>query len=201
MAGRHQELVWTQRTGPALSGTRPTDVEETNPYSGWPQRAISIRDIMNEYKDYHVRLVQAWGSNAPSDHTVFHCFRQFQPNKFSVQVAPRSGRPSTSLTQQTIDVVRKIIEDNSHSTYQQIEAILGISSKAIDSIIYDYLHLRKVCARWVPHILAVDQKQLRLQFCRHSLKRFEEARSRCVFDIITGDESYFYHYDPELKQQ
>ncbi|CAF4151519.1 unnamed protein product [Rotaria socialis] len=31
--------------------------------------------------------------------------------------------------------------------------------------------------------------------------RFEESQSRCVFDIITGDEFWFYHYDPELKEQ
>ena len=36
---------------------------------------------------------------------------------------------------------------------------------------------------------------------RHSVKRFEEGRSRRVFDIITGDESCFYHYDPQLKEQ
>ena len=47
MAGRHQGLVWKQRTGPAPPGARPTDVEEINPYSGCPQRAISLRDIMN----------------------------------------------------------------------------------------------------------------------------------------------------------
>ena len=85
--------------------------------------------------------------------------------------------------------------------YQQIEAILGISSMAINSIIHNYLSLRKVCARWVPRTLTDDQKQFRLQFCCHSLKRFEEGRSRRVFDIITGDESCFYHYDPELKEQ
>ena len=53
----------------------------------------------------------------------------------------------------------------------------------------------------MPHTLIDDQKQLQLQFCRHSLKRFEEGRSRRVFDIITGDESCFYHYDPQLKEQ
>ena len=79
---------------------------------------------------------------------------------FSVQDAPRSGRPSTSLTEQTSDAVRKIIEDDPHSTYQQIETILGISSKAINSIIYDYLNLRKVCGGWVSHTLTDDQKQL-----------------------------------------
>ena len=53
----------------------------------------------------------------------------------------------------------------------------------------------------MPHTLTDDQKQLRLQFCRHSLKRSEESRFRRIFDIITSDESYFYHYDPELKEQ
>ena len=41
------------------------------------------------------------------------------------------------VTQQTIDAVRKIIEDDPYSTYQQIEAILGISSTPINSIIHD----------------------------------------------------------------
>ena len=143
------------------------------------------------------------GRNAPSDHTVFHCFRQFQRNKFSVQDVPRSGCgcPSTSLTEQTIDAVRKIIEDDPHSTYKQIEAILGINSKAINSMIHDYLNLRKVCTRWVPYTLTDDQKQLPPQFCHHSLKGFEEGRSRRVFDIITGDESCFHHCDLELKEQ
>ena len=50
MTGRYQGLVWTQRTGPAPSGARPTDVEETNPYSGWLQWAISLRDIMNHHE-------------------------------------------------------------------------------------------------------------------------------------------------------
>ena len=51
------------------------------------------------------------------------------------------------------------------------------------------------------HTLTDDQKQLRVQFYRHSLKRFEDGRSRRVFDIITGDESYFYYYDSQLKEQ
>ena len=141
------------------------------------------------------------GGNAPSHHTVFNCFREFQRNKFSVQDTSRLGRPSISVTEQTIDVVQKIIEGDPHSTYQQIEAILGISSTAINSIIHGCLNLRKVCARWLPHTLIDDQKQLRLQFCRHSLKRFKEGRSHRVFAIISGDKSCFYHYDPEVKEQ
>ena len=72
---------------------------------------------------------------------------------------------------------------------------------AINSIIHDYLNLRKVCGGWVLHTLTDGQKQLPLQFCCDSLNRFEEDRSRRLFDIITGDESCFYHYDPELREQ
>ena len=71
------------------------------------------------------------GEQAPSDYTVFNCFREFQRNKFTVQDAPRSASPSTSVNEQTIGAVRKIIEDDPHSMYQQIEAILGISSTTI----------------------------------------------------------------------
>ena len=53
----------------------------------------------------------------------------------------------------------------------------------------------------MPHTLTDHQNQLRVQCCRHSLKRFEEGRSRDVFDIRTDDESCFYYYDPELKEQ
>ncbi|CAF1125954.1 unnamed protein product, partial [Didymodactylos carnosus] len=37
--------------------------------------------------------------------------------------------------------------------------------------------------------------------CRDSLERFEGGQSRRVFDIITRDESWFYHYDPTTKEQ
>ena len=77
--------------------------------------------------------MQAWRKQVPSNHTDFKWFREFQHNKFSVQDTPRSDRPSTSLTEQTIDAVRKIIEDDPHSTYQKIEAILDVSSTPINS--------------------------------------------------------------------
>jgi len=77
---------------------------------------------------------------------------------------------------------------------------LSISSPAINSIIHDYLKLREVCARWVSHQLTNDQKQLRIQFYPHSLKIFEEGPFRRVFNIVTGDELWFYLYDPNTKE-
>ena len=33
------------------------------------------------------------------------------------------------------------------------------------------------------------------------LKAFDGGKSKCVYDIIIGDEFWFYHYDPETKEQ
>ena len=82
-------------------------------------RAMILYDwkIGLTYKGCHARLVQAWWEQAPSHHTVFNWFLEFQRNKFSVQDAPRSDRPSIPVTEQIIDAVRKIIEDDPHLTY------------------------------------------------------------------------------------
>jgi [histone H3]-lysine36 N-dimethyltransferase SETMAR len=111
------------------------------------------------YKETHARLMQAWRDQAPSDHTVFNWFLEFQRNNFSMEDAPHSGCPRTAVNEQTIDPVRTIIDNDPHSTYKQIEDILGISAIAINSIIHDYLKLRKVCARWVPHQLTDAQRR------------------------------------------
>ena len=63
------------------------------------------------------------------------------------------------------------------------------------------LRLRKLCARWIPHSLTLAQKLSRVDFCKSMLKRFVDGTSRAVSDILTGDETWIYHYDPETKRQ
>ena len=157
--------------------------------------------ISLNYRESHVHLVAAWDDQASSDRKVLNWFHEYERGKLDVSDSPRSERPRTALTDEMIDADRLMIDDDPHVTYQQIEFSLGINSPAIYSILHDHLKLRKVCARWIPHSLTNDQKRLRIEFCRQSLKRFEQGRSRCVFDIVTGDQSWFHHYNPETKQQ
>jgi hypothetical protein len=53
----------------------------------------------------------------------------------------------------------------------------------------------------VPHFLTEAQKQNHIDYCLEMLKAFDGGESKCVYDIITGDESWFYYYDPELTHQ
>ena len=63
-----------------------------------------------------------------------------------------------------IDAVRLMIDDDPHLTYQQIDFSLWINSPVIYSILHDHLKVRKICARWVKHLLINDQKRIRIQF-------------------------------------
>ena len=145
--------------------------------------------------------MSVWEHSAPSNRTVLKWFHEYERGKLDVSGSPRSGGPRTVVIDETIDAVRLMIHNDPYVTYQQIEVSLGINSPAICPILYDHLKLRKVCARRVPHLLIIDQKRFHIQFCCESLKRFEQGRSRRVFDIVTGDDSWLHHYDPETKQQ
>ena len=72
---------------------------------------------------------------------------------------------------------------------------------ATESILHDYLGLRKFTCRWVLHFLTEAQNQDRVDYCLAMLKKFDGGRSKRVYDIITGDESCFYYYGPETKRQ
>ena len=49
------------------------------------------------------------------------------------------------------------------------------------------LDLRKVCARWVPHLLTEAQKTQRLKCARELLKTYKGCNSRVISNLLTGD--------------
>jgi len=60
------------------------------------------------------------------------------------------------------------------------------------------LGLRRVSAKFVPKLLTMEQKQLRLEIAQDMLDCVE-SDSNFLNTVITGDESWVYGYDPETK--
>lgn len=86
-------------------------------------------------------------------------------------------------------------------TYRQIRASLGIGVKTIHKILHDHLAARKLCSRWIPHNLTEAQKEARVKWCKENPKKFRRGKSNMVYNIVTGDESWIYCYEPETKRQ
>ena len=59
----------------------------------------------------------------------------------------------------------------------------------MQTILKRHLDLRKVCVRWVPHLLTEEQKTQHLKCARDLLKTYKGCNSRVISNLLTGDES------------
>jgi histone-lysine N-methyltransferase SETMAR len=75
----------------------------------------------------------------------------------------------------------------------------GINRQYIKILVED-LKKKKVCARFVPHLLTLDQKHQR---CALSVEFVEmsDDDTNVLKRTVTGDESWCFMYDPETKSQ
>jgi len=60
--------------------------------------------------------------------------------------------------------------------------------------------MRKVCARLVPKVLSDEQKANRVASCDELVQCCDED-PHFLDNVITGDESWIFEYDPETKRQ
>ena len=59
--------------------------------------------------------------------------------------------------------------------------------------------MRKVCAKIVPQNLTIEQGNPK-DVCLHLLERIQSDKN-FLKNVITGDESWIFQYDPETKRQ
>lgn len=147
----------------------------------------------------HADLVEVFGDQAPSYATVTRWVVKFSEGRDDLEDEDRIGRPITVSTQANIDLVSTVIEENPFSTYDDIQAQTSLCHGTINHIIHDYLKMKKITSRWVPHLLSPENREKRVRFCRESLEKFENQTWR-LGDVITGDESWFYWRQIGRKQ-
>jgi len=89
------------------------------------------------------------------------------------------------------------VRENRRPTVRSIAEHVNIDRETIRKILTEDLDMRKVCAKMVPQELAEEQKHGRVTICHDLLERLNDILGR----VITGDETWVYQYDPEMKQQ
>jgi len=119
----------------------------------------------------------------------------------SVMDDERSGRPSTSTTDEKLEEARAIILTYRRVTIEEIALQLGISQGTAYSLGHDILGFHKAAARWVPRHLTEEHKCNRQHICSSLLEWYNREGENFLNCIITGDETWFHHYEPETKWQ
>ena len=60
--------------------------------------------------------------------------------------------------------------------------------------------MRKMCSKWVPRLLIVDEKQQRVDDSEHCLKLFQRNKKEFLCNVII-DETWIHHFTPESNRQ
>ena len=82
---------------------------------------------------------------------------------------------------------------------QEIEELSGIHSSSVLKILRERLGLRKICARWVPHLLTDEQKQSWVRLASQVIEKYDKCDPRPLEEIVTGDETWIYDFQPNSK--
>ena len=106
----------------------------------------------------------------------------------------------TDATEQKVTKVKHLVKENPRITENVIKDSFNRSSGSLNQIVRYHLGVWKRCVRWVPQQLTEEQRRGR-EWCLHMLRKFDRGRSERVWDIVTGNETFVYRYDPETKQQ
>ncbi|XP_011859147.1 PREDICTED: putative uncharacterized protein FLJ37770 [Vollenhovia emeryi] len=145
-------------------------------------------------------LTVAYGEATLSQSNVYRWYKMFSEGREDVNDEERAGRPSTSITDENIDEVKKIVLANRRITVREVAKDLNISISSCHSIFTNDLGMRRVAAKFVPKLLTIDQKQHRINIATELLDSVRDDQN-LLQRVITGDESWVYGYDVETKAQ
>ena len=170
--------------------------------NSFKQKAV-IEFLMKEgraAREISDRLRNVYEECALSYPSVKRWMAAFKGGRSDIIDKARSGRPLSALTNGNKQHVDELIRSDRRITTRDIVGVIGVSQGTVHNIICD-LGYSKVCARWVPRQLTDELKLNRLNVCEQMLERYRNEGEQFMNSIVTGDESWAHHYEPETKRQ
>jgi len=142
----------------------------------------------------------AYGKDCLSRSKIFEWYARFKSGRESLEDDPREGRPPTCINDDNVERVRAAVVSNPRYSVEMLAEELKLSKGSVYTVLTKKLGKRKICARFVPHALTLEQKERRVEASR-SLVEFANKDKNFLDKIVTGDESWCYQYDPTTKRQ
>ena len=142
-----------------------------------------------------------YGDSCLSQGRGYEWVERFQNGRQNVSDEHRRGRPVSVATETVKQQIEQRIRDYSRVTTDEIAVAFNLSHGSVYNIVHNDLGYRKVCGRWVPRQLSDDHNHAWQTICQEHLDRHAREVDAFLHRIVTGDESWVYHYEPEGKRQ
>ena len=151
----------------------------------------SLKKLMTE-------IATAFGPSCVSYDTVRRWKKKFESGVESIKNAPKSGRPKSASRKEIVSKIKEIIEGDARFTVRDIARKVGISLSMVH-LLKKHLKVRKISARWVPHLLTEEQKRQRVKVAKKLLQMFPKYDKKQFANVVTGDETWVHYFEPIRK--
>ena len=165
------------------------------------QRAV-IKFLTKEgckAKEIHDRMCKVMGKDASDYSTVCRWSLAFKRGRESIDDDPRPGRPSDVIVPDTIAAIERRILSDRRVKVSELANEFQISVGSVETIIHEHLGMSKVSARWVPRNLSAGDRHQRTESSRELLDLYNTDEEEFLSRLVTGDETWIHHWDPETK--
>jgi len=105
-------------------------------------------------------LKQPYGEHALSRSQVFKWFKAFSEGRESIEDEPRSGRPSTSKTDNNVEIVGALVRSDRRLTVRKIASELNLNHTTVHQILTVELANQLLCAKFVPKNLKSNRRTI-----------------------------------------
>ena len=152
----------------------------------------SLKKLMTE-------ISTAFGPSCVSYDTVRRWKKKFESGVESIKNALKSGRPKSASRKEIVSKIKGIIEGDARFTVRDIARKVGISLSTVHLILKKHLNVRKISARWVPHLLTDEQRRQRVKVAEKLLQMFPKYDKKQFANVVTGDETWVHYFEPVRK--
>ena len=147
-----------------------------------------------------VLVQKAFGNEALNRSNIFRWYSQFRDRRELVDDNERGGRPKSTWTEVNIAAVADLVKNDRRIASRMTAESLNIFKIVVIQIMKEDLEKRNLCAHFVPHSLAPEQREDWVTSCQDIIAMVD-ADKHLFNKIIMGDETWCFAYDPKTKQQ
>ena len=149
-------------------------------------------------QEMHDNFTKTLGDESPSYSMVKKWAAEFRRGRESVE--DYEWHPKEATTDENVELVHRLIMFDRRRSLRDIAGQIGIRFGAVQYILTNILGMSKASARRVPRMLTKDQKS-RLDIPKYLLSLYEDDPEEFMHRVVTQDEIWVHHFDPEAKKQ
>ena len=136
------------------------------------------------------------GNEAVNRSNVYRWHSRFRDGRELVEKDERCGRRKSTRTEVNIAAVAGLVKNDRRIASIMRTETLKISKTVVLRILKDDLGKRKLCERFIPHLLTLEKGKMESHLAK-TLSRWPMQTNFFFSKITTGDETWCFDYDPE----